>query len=576
MKLHFQLSFGFLFSFISFAYSQDVAKLNSQNKSLTYDEAIAAYQTLAANTKKAKLFTEGLTDCGRPLHLFVISNDGTFDPESARKKGKSVILINNGIHPGEPDGIDASIRLSQDFLSGKEKLPDNVVICIVPVYNIDGSLMRNCCSRANQNGPEKYGFRGNAKNLDLNRDFIKADAENTRSLIKIFRRWDPDVFVDTHVSDGADYQYTITLISTQHNKLGGPAGEYLKKEMTPGLFAMMKAKGHEMSPYVNTSKYDDTPENGIYGFMEVPRFASGYAALFNCLAFVTETHMLKPFPARVDATIAFLKTVVTYTSVNSGKILEIRKQSKELTKTKKEFPMSWQLDSTQFEQVEFKGYEAEYRVSKVTGQEQLYFNQQRPFTRQVKFYDQFKPATIVTKPEFYILPQAWSEVVDRMLLNNIQMTRLNADTAIAIETYIINDFKTSKEAYEGHYLHHTTVVTSAVKIVQYRKGDYLIPVNQEGNRFIVETLEPIGPDSWFNWGFFDAMLQQKEWFSAYVFDGMAEKLLNENPTLKAEFEKMKSEDKEFASDSFSQLYFLYKKSPNFEDYRRYPVGRIQE
>ena len=572
MKL--QLSIIFLFSFISLATSQDIEQLNSQNKSLTYDEAIQAYQQLADKSKKAKLFTEGLTDCGRPLHLFVISSDGTFDPVIARQKGKSIILVNNGIHPGEPDGIDASVRLAQDYLGGKKKLPDNVVICIIPVYNIDGSLIRGCCSRANQNGPELYGFRGNAKNLDLNRDFIKADAENTKSFIKIFRKWDPDVLVDTHVSDGADYQYIMTLISTQHDKLGGPAGEYLKNEMTPALFAMMKSAGYEMAPYVNTGRYDDTPEKGIYGFMEMPRFATGYAALFHCFAFVTETHMLKPFASRVNSTIALLESVVTYTSINSVRIQEVRNKTKELTRNREEYPLSWEVDTTQFENIDFKGYEAEYHISKVTGLEQLYFNQQRPFTRTIKFFDHYKPATFVFKPEYYVLPQAWNEVVARLQLNNIQMTRFKSDTAIAVETYVINDFKTGKDPYEGHYLHNTTTVTPAIKIVQYYKGDYLIPVNQDGNRYLIETLEPTAPDSWFNWGFFDAMLQQKEWFSSYVFDGMAEKLLEENASLKAEFEKLKTEDKEFAGNSFGQLYFIYRNSPYFEDLRRYPVGRV--
>ena len=178
------------------------------------------------------------------------------------------------------------------------------------------------------------------------------------------------------------------------------------------------------------------------------------------------------------------------------------------------------------------------------------------------------------KPQFYIVPQAWNEVIERLQLNNVQMIRLAADSVMEVETYVIKEFNSAKEPYEGHYLHNTTTVTSSIKKIQYRKGDYVIPVNQDANRFIVETLEPNAPDSWFNWGFFDAMLQQKEWFSSYVFDGMAEKLLEENPTLKAEFEKKKSEDKEFAANGFGQLYFIYKNSPNFEDYRRYPVGRV--
>ncbi len=556
-------------------FSQDVVKLNESNRSLTYDETIAAYTELAKKfPAQSRLLTEGLTDCGKPLHLFIISSDGSFTPESARTKGKTILLINNGIHPGEPDGIDASVRLSQDYLNGKKPLPANVVICIIPVYNIDGSLNRGCCSRANQNGPEAYGFRGNSRNLDLNRDFIKADAANTRSFIKIFRHWDPDVLVDTHVSDGADYQYTMTLISTQHNKLGGPAGVYLKNKMTPALFSLMQSSGNEMSTYVNTSKYDDTPESGIYGFMETPRFATGYAALFQCFGFVTETHMLKPFASRVVATVSFLENVVVFLSENSNDVINARKQTKVLVRSQSEFPLHWKLDSAKYDQVQFKGFEAEYRTSKVTGQNQLYFNRERKFIRPVKFFDTYQPAASVKRPEFYVLPQAWHEVVDRLHLNKVQMHRLDRDSVMEVEIYFIDDFKTVKDPYEGRYLHNSTSLISEIKKVQYYKGDYIIAVNQEANRFIVETLEPIAPDSWFNWGFFDAVLQQKEWFSAYVFDEVAEKLLEENTELKAAFNKKKTEDEEFAKNSFAQLYFIYRNSPNFEHHKRYPVGRI--
>ncbi len=569
--------YSIVFLLVSFFHgaSQDVVKLNESNQSLTYDETISAYTNLARRfPAQAKLTTEGLTDCGKPLHLFIISADGFFTPEAARKNGKAVVLINNGIHPGEPDGIDASVRLSQDFLNGKKKLPANVVICIIPIYNIDGALKRGCCSRANQNGPEAYGFRGNARNLDLNRDFIKADAANTRSFIKIFRHWDPDVLVDTHVSDGADYQYTMTLISTQHNKLGGPAGEYLKNIMTPALFPMMKSSGHEMSNYVNTAKYDDTPESGIYGFMETPRFATGYTALFQCFGFVTETHMLKPFVSRVNATVSFLENLILFLAENAADVIDARKKSRALVLSQPDFPIQWKLDSTKFEQVNFKGFEAEYRTSKVTGQTQLYFNQQQKFTRPVKFYDIYEPAAVVSRPAYYILPQAWHEVVERLQLNQVKMQRLEKDSVIEVESYFIGDFKTVKDPYEGRYLHNSTNVTSRINKLQYLKGDYLIPVNQEANRYIVETLEPAAPDSWFNWGFFDAILQQKEWFSAYVFDDVAEKLLEENAALKSEFERKKSEDPEFAKNSFAQLYFIYRNSSNFEDYKRYPVGRI--
>jgi len=562
-----------LFSFGSRA--QDVAAMNAQNKSLNYEETILAYQNLDKLYPNARLFTKGLTDIGRPLHLFVISSDQIFDPVAARTKNKSIILINNGIHPGEPDGIDASVRLSQAYLDGKLPLPDNVVICIIPVYNIDGSLRQGCCTRANQNGPVSQGFRGNAQNLDLNRDFIKCDSENARSFTEIFREWDPDVFIDTHVSNGSDYQYTMTLISTQHNKLGGEAGRFIKNKMTPALFDRMKKAGHEMAPYVNTRKYDFPPENGIFGFMETPRYASGYAALFGSLSFVPETHMLKPFPKRVDATIKLLEIMVNYTSENSAEIQEVRKKDREAVKKQSSFVLAWEADTTHFEMIPFHGFEAEYRTSRVTGLEQLYYNTRKPFTRETRFYDHYLPVEVVNKPSFYVVPQAWKKVIERMQLNKVGMSRLESDTSLLVGTYIIDDFKSGTAPYEGHYLHHSVKLRHERKTLRYHKGDYLIPVNQESNRYIVETLEPHAPDSWFAWGFFDAILQQKEWFSAYVFDEMAEQILKENPALKNEFEEKRKNDPEFSKSSWQQLYFIYRNSAYFEDLKRYPVGRLE-
>src|ERR1041385_5049627 len=253
--------------------SQSVTEKYLDNKTVTYSEAIAFYRQLDSTYDNAKLLTYGMTDAGKPLHLFVISYDSDFDPASLHKKNKRILLINNGIHPGEPDGIDASMKWSENILKQHlyDSLLKNTVICIIPVYNIDGALNRGCCVRANQNGPEEYGTRANGQHLDLNRDFIKCEASNTKSLIEIFRAWDPDIFIDTHVSDGADYQYIMTLISSQHNKLTPVLGEFMKSKVTPFLFDEMKRSGNVMTPYVNTLK--EIPDNGITGFLEIPRFS---------------------------------------------------------------------------------------------------------------------------------------------------------------------------------------------------------------------------------------------------------------------------------------------------------------
>lgn len=545
------------------------------NQSLTYEQAIKQYQKLDLQYPQARLFTGGPTDVGKPLHLFVISSDLDFNPESIHKKGKAIMMINNGIHPGEPDGIDASLRLVHDLLENakNDSLLKRVVLCIIPVYNIDGALNRGCCSRANQEGPEEYGFRANARNLDLNRDYIKADARNTRSFISLFRKWDPDVYADTHVSDGADYQYTMTLISTQHNKLFPIMGAYLKDKMTPGLFGMMKEIGEEISPYVNT--VGASPETGLEAFLEPPRFGTGYTALFNTLGFVCESHMLKPFPKRVEATYKMLKVIFMYTSGHSQEILKARTESNIECGRKMEFPLVWKLDTTQREMLSFKGYTAKYKTSEVTGQERLYYDRESAYEKPVPFYNTYISTKSVDRPDYYVIPQAWQEVIDRLKGSGIKLIPFTKDTAINITCYIITGYESLKQPYEGHYLHSQVSYKTEKRQRLFYKGDYLIPVNQYANRYIVETLEPDAPDSYFCWGFFDSVLQQKEWFSDYVFEEKAKEVLDANPELKKEFEQKKSADSTFAADAMAQLAYIYRNSPYFENtVNLYPVFRI--
>jgi hypothetical protein len=464
--------------------------------------------------------------------------------------------------------------LSEQLLRDKTSIPKNLLICIIPVYNIDGSLKARCCNRANQNGPIEPGFRGNARNLDLNRDFIKCDSENARSFTRIFRHWNPDVFIDTHVSNGADYQHVMTLISTQHNKLGGATGAFMKNSMTPALFKAMNKRGFPMAPYVNTRKYDHPPENGIYGFMETPRYASGYAALYGSLAFVTETHMLKPFPQRVDATLALLEEIIIFTAANKDRILENRKETLSKWRTSKQHFIEWSVDTTRIERIRFSGFEHYYEKSPVTGQNQLYYDRKRPFTKDIPFFDQYVGSKQVDVPKFYVVPQAWREVIERLTLNQVEMFKINRDTSIAVSTYRIGDFKTTSTPYEGHYVHSDTKVETETKLMQLFKGDWIIPTDQDAFRYIVESLEPHGPDSYFSWGFFDSILQQKEWFSGYVFDGMASEILGRDPALKKRFDDRKATDSTFAKSAFDQLYFIYRNSEWFEDLNRYPVYRI--
>lgn len=542
---------------------------------MPYHELLEEYKKLDSQFDQAFLIPYGKDDCGESIYLFVISGTSVFQPQRLHELNKCILFINNGIHPGEPDGMDASLKFAKDLLfkGSNHKFLENVVVCIVPAYNIGGALNRNSFSRVNQDGPEEYGFRGNARNLDLNRDFIKNDAANTKSLKQILLQWNPDVFVDTHVSDGADYQYTMTLISSQHSKMSPPAGKYMREVFTPALFHSMKSKNDEMSPYVETLTWDQIPDSGIIAFLETPRFATGYTSLSNCFSFITETHMLKPFPNRVNSTLRFLNSMVSICSEKKDEILQTRKAADDYDIGIEKYPFNWEVDTNKKESISFRGFEASTIKSNVTSGSRLKYDRTKPFVKNITYFNDYLAKDTFDVPKFFLIPQPWENIARMMEANGVQPIRVLQDTLVEATTFYIADYKTVEEPYEGHYLHYNTTTTKKTGSFIIRKGDYLIDCRQKSIRIILETLIPSAVDSYFNWGFFDSVLQQKEWFSSYVFEDLAEKLLMEDKKLKSDFENWKTENP--GKSEFDQLYYVYQHSKYFEDsFKRYPVRAI--
>lgn len=578
MKKTFRLALllGLFFPLNLWAQYPTLFEKGNGNQTPTYQEVIAWYQGIAAEFKEIDIQTKGLTDSGYPLHVVMYSKNRKFDIAKLKAQGKAIFFINNGIHPGEPDGIDASMMLLRDMAEHPERFPmlDSVVVALIPIYNIGGALNRTATSRVSQNGPEEHGFRGNARNYDLNRDFIKADTRNAWSFFSIFQELDPDVFIDTHVSNGADYQYTMTFCYAQEEKLGGVLGPFHKGTFLPFLYDHMKKTGFEATPYVNA--FGQTPDKGFSQFPDWPRYSTGYAALFHTFGMMTETHMLKPYAQRVKATYNLLEGVLKFLDKNRAQLLALRKATKEAVKTQTEFPLTWKLNREKFSEIEFKGYEPEYPVSAISGQKRLYYNRNKPLNKIVPFYDHYDADLKATKPQAYIIPQGWHNVIDRLKINGVQMRQLTRDSTIDLEVYIIDAFKSAANPYEGHHQNTSVDLHTERQTIALRKGDYFIPLNQWRNRFIVEVLEPQGVDSYFRWNFFDSILQEKGGYSSYVFEDLAAELLQKDPALKQKLDEKKASDKAFAESASAQLDFIYKNSIYWEkEYMRYPVFRVR-
>lgn len=546
----------------------------TQNTSPTYPELISYYKKLDAQHKEIELYAMGESDYGLPIYVCIVNGAQDSLKTFAKARTSTTLLVNNAIHAGEPDGVNACLIWLDNWIKNGKKTDGLPVIAFIPAYNVGGMMNRSSNSRANQNGPEEYGFRGNAQNLDLNRDFIKMDSKNAFTFATIYHALDPDVFVDTHVSNGADYQYTLTYISSMKERLAPSLRSLTYEKVIPSLTTTLKKKKWDLFPYVELLK--ETPEEGMHAFNDLPRYAMGYAALFDAVSFTVETHMLKPFPQRVQATHDFIADLIVYTGTHSTEIELARKEARAYWQQDKQFEFAYQLTDKK-DSIRFKGFEFTNPPSPVTGLPRLKYHEDRPYEKFIPYFQTYQAKDSVAIPSYFIVGSQCDEVIERLEANKVQFTRFDKDTVIQISQERLSEFKSYGKPYEGHFYHNE--VKSNVELVDqhFKKGDVLIPTNQYQRNFLLSILISRAEDSYFRWNFFDSYLQQKEYFSPYVFEEKAVEILKEKPWIKEELELMKAADKSFRESQWDQLYFIYKNSDLFEEsYYLLPVGLKNE
>jgi hypothetical protein len=354
-----------------------------------------------------------------------------------------------------------------------------------------------------------------------------------------------------------------------------PAGKFFAETMIPDMYARMRSTPYEMIPY---AEWDvATPEKGIANYVQTPRFSTGYAQLFCTLPQMIENHCYKPYPDRVKSIYHFILNLIDFTGVNSSRISEVRAESREKVKLQKDFALTYRLDSSRFRQIEFKGYRMGFDKSPLTGEPREIYDYNQPFTVQnVPVYDDYVPEKKVTAPLAYLVPQAWSEVIDRLKINGVDMKRLPRDTSLTVEVYYIDSLVRTTAVSNGHDFHNQFTTRKVVQTIPYYAGDYLVPVNQESNYFIVNQLEPEGPDSYFRWNFFDPCLEDREWFSPHpVLEDRIVKYLNETPASRKLLDGAIAANPAMAKDRAAQMYFVYTQCGLANKWvNRYPVARV--
>lgn len=504
-----------------------------------YENTLKYFQKFADKTPFVKIKTIGITPQGRELKVIIVSNDKAFTPEQAKKIGKAIILIQNGIHPGEVEGKDACMLLLREILITKEKqsLLDNTILLIIPVLNIDGHERISPFNRPNQNGPKKMGWRTNALNLNLNRDYLKADSQEIRSFLKLFNDWLPDFMIDNHTTNGADYQYHVTYGIETHQNIDRGLISLIDKKYLPYLLSNVEEDGFIIGPYMEFKS--GTIESGIVDLPAPPRLSHGYCATQNRICLLVETHSLKPFANRVFSTKSMMEHTLSFVNENHKEIISLNKQAdKETVKyylsTKKKFPLILKGNG-KFDKYLFKGFEWYDEHSDLTGSTvRKYTNKSMEI--EIPIFNKANSEKKISVPIAYLIPQHFSEIIDVIKAHQIKFNILKSAKSVKVEKYRFEDVQFAPRPYEGRQLPSFKCNPFTEK-VEVEAGTLIVYTNQRQLRVIVNLLEPEAPDSFVNWGFFNAFFERKEYAEAYVMEPYAKQMLKDNPQLRSDFYK---------------------------------------
>ena len=542
------------------------AELTGFRKTETYDEVLAFLTRLERLSPYLRVSFIGPSEEGRRIPVVVASKEKLFEPGERYKSGKPVVLVLNSIHAGEVDGTDATLMLLRDIaLTNRLDLLDGVTLVTVVVYNVDGHARLSAYNRPNQNGPEEMGFRTNARGLDLNRDFVKADAKETRALLALADAWKPDLFVDDHVTDGADFQAVLTVSYANEPVTPKPIGSWLKAIVPKVLADVAEAGFAAGAAYVDFLDAGD-PLKGFDSSVFSPRYSTGYFPLRNVPSILVETHALKPFGDRVRSNEVFLRSLLERTGRSAKDLLAAREKARagaRMAPPGSPVVVAAVGDPACPESVDFPTYEWTEAVSPVTGRPVVRYDRTKKKTIRIPSLEHAKAAVTVPRPAAYLIPAGWGNVEDRLKAHGIRYEKLPTARTLAVGTYRVSGAVFGKTSYQGR-VRVEAKIARAIETRAIPAGSLYVPLETELASVAIALLEPESPDSLFAWGELSSCLEEKEYMDTRVLDPLAEEMLAKDPKLKAEWEE-KLADPKFASDARARHRFFYRKTPWFDE-----------
>ncbi|MGD8453402.1 MAG: M14 family metallopeptidase [Phycisphaerae bacterium] len=548
-----------------------------------YDEIVDFCRRLGVTSPYACCTTFGLSAAGRPLPLLILSRDGAFTPEAAAATDKLIVLVQNCIHPGECAGKDASLALARDILiTGEQReLLDHVILVIMPIFNADGHERFGPHSRINQNGPREMGWRVTATNLNLNRDYTKADAVEMRCWLRCWRQWQPDMLIDNHTTNGADHRYDLFYAIDSGPAVDAELAAWIDGTLLPAVLSPLADEGHLVLPYSGLRDAGD-PGQGVQAVVSFgPRFSTGYGAMCNRPTLLLEAHAFKSYERRVRVTYDFMWHVLRELNRDPAALRRVCSAADDRTCRQLGAGEDGQLVLTQArsdesEPIIYHGYEIRRRNSEITGGQVLEYGD-APVDVETRLYQQARAERTVAPPAAYLVPAEWGDVIARLRWHGVLLFRLRHAARLEVETYRFEHVELAARSYEGRQ-RPSYEVRSERSTEDYDAGAvFVVPMDQPRARLVGTLLEPASPDSLVAWGLMNAIFEQKEYCAGFVMEPIAQRMRAEDPALAAEFAERLATDEKFAADGSARLDFFYRRSPYWDERLNvYPIVRLPD
>jgi hypothetical protein len=540
-------------------------------------------------------FEYGRSAEGRLMRGLLISRSGALTPADLRAKAIPLLMIQGGIHPGESDGKDAGFAALRELLgnSSADGLLKRIAVLFVPAFNTDGHERVGRWNRPNQSGPVETGWRTTAQNINLNRDYTKADTPEMRAMLRLIDAWDPLVCADLHVTDGADFEPDISLQVEPLNQGDGNL-RASGRQMRDALIARLTGLGFQALDFYPDLASTDDPASGFALTVYSPRFSTGYFPQRNRFTVLVETHSWKDYAHRVRVMRDTITSLAELIGAHGRDWLELAHQADQAAmqlggvEIPLDFTSSWRepaqaggatpdRGAAEARVIEFRGYAYTRVPSPISGGLVTTYDPKTPQIWRVPLRDRVNVAMAATVPlGGYVVPAAFAaDIAPRLEAHGIAFSRLRGGgDEIKAEAFRATEVEFSAAPFEGRMRAHLTGAWHA-EMYRPQDGALFVPIAQPLARLVVALFEPRAPDSFAAWGLFNACFEQKEHMEPYVAERIARDMLDQDPRLAAEFCSRCEHDARFAASPMARLEFFLRRHASWDArYNLYPVLRV--